>query len=46
MTAYSYSIKYQRFTNSEAELKKFELQIKFETQLNFGWFYLKLYSML
>ena len=29
----------------EADLKEFELWLKFETRLKYGWFHLKLYSM-
>ena len=33
------------FNEPEAEFKEFELRLKFETRLRYGWFHLKLYSM-
>ena len=34
-----------KIDHSEAEFKEFEPRLKFEMQLKFGWFHLKLYSM-
>ena len=35
-----------KIDNSEAEFKEFEPWLKFQTQLKYGWFHLKLYSIL
>ena len=35
----------ETWDQAEAEFKEFEPRLKFETQLNYGWFHLKLYSM-
>ena len=39
------SLKYQRFTSSEAEFKEFEPRLKFKPRFKHGWFHLKLYSI-
>ena len=39
------SLKYQRFTPTEAEFKEFEPRLKFETRLKYGWFHWQMYSM-
>ena len=39
------SLKFQRVTPSEAEFKEFEPRLKYETQLKYGWFQIKFYSM-
>ena len=40
------SLKFQRVTPSEAEFKEFEQRLKFETELKYGWFQIKFYSIL
>ena len=35
-----------RFDDTEAEFKEFEPWLKFKSGLKYGWFYLKLYSII
>ena len=38
-------VSYSNIKCTEAEFKEFELGLKFETRLKYGWFHLKLRSM-